>query len=383
MNISRREILKAATHLPLMLAPGFAAAAKVKPEVSPGYQSRRIAVEEAFATPELFKEWRKLLDMNLQDEPGFNSLYGFFLNNNATSDIRKKLLDIGNSRISEMDKWNIDMQILSITAPGTQLFNTSKANDFSRRINDQLSDVVEKYPNRFAGLAAISPLDVKQASIELERSINELGLKGVIINSHTKGEYLDDQKYWGLFETAQALDVPVYLHPRTPSQGMIDPYMKYGLLGAGWGFAAETSLHALRLILSGVFDEFPNLKIVLGHLGEGLPFWLPRIDSRFANKVWKNAGSQGKPRKRQKKPSDYFKDNFYIATSGMNWHPALKMVHTVLGADKMLFAVDYPYESSEVAVQQMDSFPISSLDKEKIYHSNAEKLFKIPNSFAS
>ena len=370
MSLSRRKLLNLGLQLPLSLMAG---AAYAKTEM---YSGKRIAVEEAFATQQLFSEWRKLLDLGVEDEPGFSQLYGFFLNNNATQDIRNKLLDVGSGRISEMDKWHIDMQILSITAPGVQLFKASKALDITKRINDQLASVVTKYPSKFRGLATIAPQDINGAKIEMNRAIKDLNLNGIIINSHTKNEYLDDPKYWGIFEVAQSLNTPIYLHPRTPSSGMIKPYEKYGILGAGWGFAAETSLHALRLILSGLFDEFPRLKIILGHLGEGLPLWLSRIDSRFANKVWK--GANGKTRSLSKKPSEYFKDNFLITTSGMNEHSSLKLGYDVMGPERMLFAVDYPYESTEKAVSLMDSFKMSDDDKKKVYYKNAEKAFNIP-----
>lgn len=337
---------------------------------------KRIAIEEAFATPELFEQWQLLLKDDSLNEPGFQALYGPFLRSPATRTMRQRLLDLGEGRIQDMQRANIDMQVLSITAPGIQVFSAAKATQLAAKTNDQLAQVVNKYPQRFAGLAALAPQDPKHAARELERGVKELGFKGAIINSHTQNKYLDNKIYRVIFETAQSLNVPIYLHPRTPAPGMIEPYMDYGLVGAGWGFAAETSLHAMRLILSGLFDELPRLNIILGHLGEGLPFWLSRIDSRFANKVWKDVNKGGK-RGLQKPPSQYIKENFYIATSGMHWHPALTFAHSVLGADRLLFAADYPYESADEAVKLMDSAPISVADKKKIYQTNAEKLLKL------
>ena len=209
-------------------------------------------------------------------------------------------------------------------------------------------------PIGFAGLATIAPQDPAGAARELRRAVTQLGMKGALINSHTKGEFLDEEKYRVILEQAQALDVPIYIHPRTPSPEMVAPFQKYfGLEAAAFGFPVDASLHALRLILSGVFDDFPRLKIVLGHMGEGLPFWLPRIDKKMAL-----FGSIHEPeRKLEKPPSHYFLDNFYITTSGMNYEEPLKLAHSVMGADRILFAVDYPFEDAEEPVQMMDSAP--------------------------
>lgn len=340
---------------------------------------RRIAVEEAFATVDLFEEWDQLLAKETHKEPGFQSLYGPFFKSPVTKGIRHKLLDVGKGRIQEMDRYDVDMQILSITAPGVQIFSDQKAVELACKINDQLAMLVADYPNRYAGLATIAPQVPEQAALELERAVQTLGMKGAIINSHTQGEYLDDPKYWSLFDAAQSLDVPIYLHPRTPSPSMLSPFLAYGLEGAGWGFAAETSLHAMRLILSGVFDRFPNLNVVLGHMGEGIPFWLSRIDSHFSKRTWTQGMDSDFTQVKQlkKQPSQYFKENFFITTSGMNWSPALMFAISVLGADRILFAIDYPYESISKAVEGFENTAISANDKKKIYHLNAIKLFNL------
>ena len=348
-----------------------------KPTPVATHKIKKIAIEEAFATPELLAEWQKILDAGAVGEPGFKSLYAPFLKSPATRDIREKLLDVGLGRIHEMDQHGIDIQVLSITAPGVQMFSPEKAVNITERVNDQLAEFVSAYPNRYIGLATIAPQVPEHAASELERAIKDLDMRGAIINSHTQGEYLDHPKFWSIFEAAQALDVPIYLHPRTPSPAMIAPFLSYGLEGAGWGFAAETSLHAIRLILSGVFDYFPKLKLILGHMGEGIPFWLPRMDSHFANKTWTDLDISGKVKKLQKAPSEYFMDNFVIATSGMNWSPAIMFAVSVLGAERILFAIDYPYESTAHAVEGLDNTPLSEADREKIYQLNAEKLFKL------
>lgn len=377
MDSQRRKILRSTLALSASSLFGHAALAEGLGTSLPHTSFRRIAIEEAFATPELFEQWRVVLADPAAHEPGFKALYGPFLDSTATRLMRDRLLDLGTLRLNDMKKAGVDFQVLSITAPGLQVFSANKATSLARRTNDRLAEVVQEHPLRFAGLAAIAPQAPEQAARELERAVTSLGFKGAIINSHTQGRYLDDKFYRAIFETAQALDVPIYLHPRTPSPGMISPYSSYGLEGAGWGFAAETSLHAMRLILGGLFDELPRLKIILGHLGEGLPFWLSRIDSRFANKTWTDLDHSGSLRRLKKAPSEYIKDNFYIATSGMHWHPVLMFAHTVIGPDRLLFAADYPYESAEEAVQQMDSAPMSDLDKKKIYQTNAESLLKL------
>ncbi|MDZ8104915.1 MAG: amidohydrolase family protein [Nostoc sp. DedQUE12a] len=338
---------------------------------------KKIAIEEAFATPELFDEWRKLLATDAEKEPGFQKLYKPFLSSSATKEIRDRLTDVGAGRISDMDRYGIDMQILSITSPGIQVFSANKAVDLAKKCNDRLAEFIHAYPQRYAGLAAIAPQAPDKAACELERAVKDLGMKGAIINSHTQGEYLDRSKYWVVFETAEALDVPIYLHPRTPSPEMIKPFLSYGLEGAGWGFAVETSTHAMRLILSGLFDRFPKLKFVLGHLGEGIPFWLARIDSRFANETWTKMDDSSRIKQRQKTPSEYFMDNFVVATSGVNWPPALMFALSVLGSERILFAIDYPYESTAKAVEGIDNTAMSDIDRKKIYHLNAENLFKL------
>lgn len=380
-NFNRRSVLKTIAGLSTypFLSPDFLNIFPKTNSIASTSQTtfKRIAVEEAFATPELFNEWRKLIADGSLQEPGFYKLYEPFLTSSGTQNIRNRLLDVGSGRIKDMDRYGIDLQILSITAPGIQVFNTDKAIALAKQSNEQLAEFISAYPHRYAGLAAIAPQSPNQAAKELERAVTKLGMKGAIINSHTQGEYLDRQKYWVIFEAAQALDVPIYLHPRTPSPEMIEPFLSYGLEGAGWGFAIETSTHAMRLILSGLFDQFPRLKLILGHMGEGIPFWLPRIDSHFVNKTWKQMISSDRAKPLQKKPSEYFKRNFFVATSGVNWGPALTFALSVLSSEHILFAIDYPYESTDKAVAEMNNVPISTLDKQKIYQLNAEKLFKL------
>lgn len=334
---------------------------------------RRIATEEAFVIQEIADEWDKILAAGAVGEPGFKKMGETILADSpGTRIIHKRLLDLGENRIREMDKDGIDMQVISITSPGVQVLEPEIGTELARQANDHLSDAIRKYPDRFAGLAAVAPQSPQEAARELERAVNTLELKGALINSHTYGEYLDDRKFWPILEAAASLSVPIYLHPRTPSPQMVEPYLDYGLYFAGWGFAVETSLHAMRLIMSGVFEEFPDLKIILGHMGEGIPFYLQRIDNRYLLQV-----KIGAVNKLKKLPSEYFLENFVITTSGVVSPPALRHALEVLGPDRIQFAADYPYESVSEGVQFMDSIPISDSDKHKIYHGNAEKLFNL------
>ena len=343
---------------------------------------KKIAIEEHFLTQGLIthlrsrKEWPKWEVVEGEKvervywAPSFSMPMGPVL--------KSGLLDLEEIRLRDMDEAGIDMQVLSLSAPGVESLPTSDGTSLAKTINDEVANIVKKYPKRFASFAAIAPQDPSAAANELERAVKELGFKGAVINSHIRGEYLDDQKFWVIFEKAEKLGVPIYLHPREPSPDMIKPYLTYpALASAMLGFGAEASLHAMRLICSGVFDKYPGLKIILGHLGEAIPYWLWRIDNFWITEKKGIADTDPTISKSQKKPSQYFKDNFCVTTSGMFWQPPLMCTYLALGADSILFAVDYPYELNREAVQFMDSLPICDGDKEKIYHGNAEKLLEL------
>lgn len=289
--------------------------------------------------------------------------------------IEDSLLDLAENRIKDMDKAGIDMQVLSLSTPGCEQFDPGNGLFFSRQTNEALSKAVNQYPGRFIGLAALAPQNPEAAARELERTVNELGLKGAKINSRVGNSYLDEKKYWSIFEVAEKLDVPIFLHPNSPSPDSIKPYLDYGfaLAGPTWGFGAEAALSIMRLIYSGVFDKFPRLKIILGHLGEGLVFWIYRIDFSF-KKPWMEAEIRPTIKKA---PSEYLRNNFYVNNSGVYSIPAFLSVLLELGSDHMMFAADYPYENSVEAAQFIENLPVCHADKEKILHTVAEKLFKI------
>jgi 2,3-dihydroxybenzoate decarboxylase len=337
----------------------------------------RIATEEAYAPPELFERYKRLLDDGSHNDPGFASFMGFYLNNSGPrlNQIRAQIQDLGERRIRDMDAAGIAKQILSLTSPGVQVFDAPTAVSLATLFNDQLAQAIREHPDRFAGLAAIAPQDPPAAAKELQRAVKSLRLKGAIVNSHTRGEYLDEPKFWEIFEAAESLGVPIYLHPNTPSPRMVGPFLDRGLDGAVFGFAVETSLHILRIVFSGVFDRFPKLRMVAGHLGEGLPYWFFRIDFMH-QRLTSNNRYENVP-KLQKKPSEYLKENFYVTTSGMAWQPPILYAQSVLGVDRVLYAMDYPYQFVPEEVKVTDDLPISDADKRKFYQTNAERVFAL------
>ena len=274
-----------------------------------------------------------------------------------------------------MDATGIAKQLVFLTAPGVQVFDSATAVSLSTDLNDQLLQKIREYPDRYAALAAIAPQNPSAAAAELQRSIKKLGFKGAVINSHTQGEYLDDPKCWEIFEAAEALGVPLYLHPNTPPPSMIGPFLPRGLDGAIYGFAVEAGLHLLRIVVAGVFDRFPRLKMVVGHLGEGLPFWLFRID--FMHRSMVASGRYDGAKALKRRPSDYLKENVWVTTSGMQWAPAILFSQQVLGIDRVLYAMDYPYQFVPEEVKVTDELPISEDDRKKLYQTNAEQVFRL------
>jgi 2,3-dihydroxybenzoate decarboxylase len=337
---------------------------------------QRIATEEAFATPELFHLYRRMLAAGTVQDPGFLSLWGFYLQSPSAraTQIIERLQDIGARRIADMDSTGVAMHVLSLTSPGVQVFDVATAVSFAKDCNDQLAAAIKKHPTRFAGLAAVAPQDPKEAARELERGVRELGLRGAILNSHTLGEYLDDPKFWDIFAAAEALDVPLYLHPNSPSAGLIQPLLQRGLDGAIYGFGVDTGMHLLSIITSGAFDRFPKLKIVVGHLGEALPFWLYRLD--YMHRATVNSKRYAFMKPLQRKVSDYLRENVYVTSSGMAWAPAIQFCQQVLGVDRVLYAMDYPYQFEAGEVVEMDAVG-TDLERRKFYELNARAVFDI------
>ncbi|SNS64671.1 2,3-dihydroxybenzoate decarboxylase [Noviherbaspirillum humi] len=337
---------------------------------------KRIATEEAFAPPDLFDMYRKLLDDGF-DDPGFRSLWGFHLSSAAprVQHIMKYNQDLGELRLRHMDEAGIDMQVLSLTSPGVQVFDAATAVSYAQYANDYLAEAVRRHPTRFAGLTAIAPQDPQAAAKEIERGATRLGMKGIIVNSHTKGEYLSDQKYWDIFAAAEAHDMPIYLHPSSPPAKMIEPFMEVGLDGAVYGFGVETGLSALRIMTSGALDRFPKVQIILGHMGEALPYWAYRLDYMHRVTVAANRYDNLKPTKR--KPSEYLKENFYVTNSGVAWEPAIKFAQDFMGVDRVMYAMDYPYQHVLEEVVTLDNMDMSADVKKRFFQTNAERVFKL------
>ena len=335
----------------------------------------RIATEEAFAPPELVSMWQQMLADGTVDDPGFVSLQGFFMRNNAPrpAAVLARLQDLGERRIADMDAAGIDRQVISLTCPGTQILDRDLAVAMATLANDQLAEACRRHPDRFSGLTAVAPQDPEGAAAEIARGVHDLGFKGVIINSHTQGEYLDDPKFWPILEAAEALDTPVYLHPNTPPKNMIGPLLEAGLDSAIYGFAVETGMHLLRIITAGVFDRFPRLRLVVGHLGEALPFWLYRLDFMHAAQV--AAGRYESMKPLQRRPSDYLRSNVWVTTSGMPWAPAIMFCREVLGPDRVMYAMDYPYQYVPGEVTMQDQLPIDAAAKQAFFQGIAEEVF--------
>lgn len=337
---------------------------------------KRIATEEAFATPEQLEIFRRVLERGDCD-PGFRGLMGFYMSSPSerAQHIMRCLVDLDDLRIAHMDACGIDMQVLALTSPGAQVMDTATAVDFVRGANDRLADAIRRHPTRFAGMIAVAPQDPAAAAREIERGVTKLGMHAVVINSHTQGQYLSDPKFWDIFAAAEAHDAPIYLHPNSLPAGMYQPFFEAGLDGAIYGFGVETGLHALRIITAGVFDRFPKLRMVLGHMGEALPFWAYRLDYMHRATVRSQRYDSMKPIQRQ--PSEYLREHFYITNSGVAWEPAIRFTQEFMGMDRVLYAMDYPYQHAVDEVIALDRLGLSAEDKKRFFQTNAETVFKI------
>lgn len=287
----------------------------------------------------------------------------------------QRLYDRGPLRLEQMDAAGIDYQILSLFDPGVQeLADTGAAVDLARRANDDLAETVRSVPKRFGGFATLATQDPAAAATEFERAVTELGLVGALINGHCQGRYLDDPAYEPLFACAESLHAPIYLHPTTPHPDVMAawfaPYVDDGMHLASWGFAAEAGTHVLRLIYSGLFDKFPGLQMIIGHLGEMLPFAAYRIDRYYGL-----GGSGASSRGLQRLPSEYLLTNFHVTTSGNFCPPAFACTLEVMGADRVMFSVDYPMDDNQTGAQFMASYPMDDDTRRKVSSENAIRLF--------
>ena len=286
--------------------------------------------------------------------------------------IVERLDDLGALRLKEMDENGIDIQVLSHANPSLQKLDAATAVPLARRVNDRLHEAVQRHPDRFAAFAALPTADPKAAADELERTVTRLGFKGAMIHGLTNGVFHDDKRFWPIYERAQALDVPLYMHPGIPQPAIIETYYKEyiqqypNILRAAWGFTVETATQAIRMILGGVFEAHPQLKIILGHLGEGLPFYLWRINMGLtrdgAGPTWFR---------------DTFSEHFWITTSGFFSDPALICCMMEMGIDRILFSIDYPFVDNQPGAKWLETLPLSGEDKEKLLNGNVKRLLKM------
>lgn len=313
----------------------------------------KIALEEHCMTPGLIEYWQP----TMTDVPA------------AVADkVLGRLTDYSGERIEIMDRAGITRSILAIAGPGVQAErDPSTAVKRARESNDQLAAQIAKTPKRLGAFAHLAVQDAKAAADELERCVKQLGFHGAMINGHTRGLYLDDASVYPLWERAEALGVPIYIHPTDPVVPAPVLDGTKGIRRATWEWGFETGSHALRLVFGGTFDRFPKAKLILGHLGETLPYLLWRFDSR--------AKLYGVQLKRQ--PSDYIKDNIWVTLSGMYSAEPLQCAIAALGRDRVMFSADYPFEDAEGAGRFMDSTPMAEDLRKAVAHDNAARLLGI------
>lgn len=287
--------------------------------------------------------------------------------------ILDKLYDLTEQRIKLMDDAGIRMQVLSHQSPSGQRLEPADAPGICRATNDFLFDLIKQHPDRFAGFATLpTTAGGDAAADELRRCVQELGMKGGMIHGPSRGVFVDDAMFRPIFAQAQSLGVPIYLHPAKPDAEVAKRYYAPydeshpAILQAAWGFGIETGTQGVRMILSGIFDELPDLQIILGHLGEAIPFWLDRADEGFA-----------RPNNRPSRFAEVFRSNFHVTTSGFFSDRALDCTIDAMGLDRVMFAVDYPYASDEKGVQWLRSHPMGHQDKQAIFACNAKRLLNL------
>jgi 2,3-dihydroxybenzoate decarboxylase len=319
---------------------------------------RRIALEEAF-----WPQGLRTRGASTDNVSGVRS--------DVAQRWKQRLGDFTEYRLPEMDRYGIDMQVLSLTSPGLQMQpDPAIAVDDARRANDMLAGTVAGHPARFAGLAALPLQDPAKAVGELDRAVTQLGLRGALVNDHTLGHYLDEPQFDIVWERLEALHVPLYIHPGAVPADRWHVFDGYpALSGPIFGWAAATGAHLLRLVYGRVFDRHPEATVILGHLGEFLPFQLARLDARHADLALDQPPAM--------KPSEYLLRNVMITTSGVCSAAALMGVIGAIGIDNVMFAVDYPYESTAEAVAFLDSAPLADQDRARVAHVNAERILRL------
>ncbi len=286
----------------------------------------------------------------------------------------EQLQDVGEGRLAAMDAAGIDVQVLSLNAPGIEQAEAGEQVAIARESNDFVADVVKKNPKRFAAFAALPVAVPDQAADELERRVRQQGFKGTLINGHSRGRYLDDKFFWPILERAEALNVPIYLHPTPPAKPVADvlyggfsPAVSAQFAASGWGWHIETGVHVIRMILGGVFDRYPKLQLVIGHLGEAVPFMLPRLNRNLPMNMTRL----------QRPLAAYLRQNVHYTFAAFNFPATFLDLLLEVGTERIMFSVDHPYGSMQEARAFLDQIPVTAADRERIAHGNAEKLFNI------
>jgi predicted TIM-barrel fold metal-dependent hydrolase len=285
--------------------------------------------------------------------------------------ICEQLQEVGDKRVAEMDAAGIDMQVLSLNSPGVEQGETAEQVSIAIESNDFLAEAVKQHPQRFAAFAALAIAAPDKAAEELERRVRQQGFKGTLINGHTRGRYLDDKFFSPILERAEALDVPIYLHPTVPPPAVVEasfggfsPPVTAMFASAAWGWHIETAVHLVRMILGGVFDRYPKLQVVIGHLGEGIPFMLPRLNKNLPREVTKLERPLGA----------YLRENVHYTFGGFNFPATFLNLLLEVGVGRIMFSIDYPYGSMAEARAFLQQLPVSEADRERIAHGNAEQL---------
>ncbi len=337
----------------------------------------RIATEEAFATREQVDVFLRMVRDGTADK-GMVSLWGFYAQSPSerATQIMDRLLDLGEQRLAHMDATGIDKAILALTSPGVQpLTDVEEAKGIAARANDYLAERCQAHPDRFIGMTAVAPQDPEWSAAEIRRGARELGFKGVQINSHTQGHYLDEPQFDPIFRALADVGQPLYIHPATLPDSMMGDMIGAGLDGAVFGFGVETSYHLLRLVTTGIFDRYPGLQIMAGHGLEALPYWLYRTDYMHKAGIRSKRYERLKPL--QHDLFHYMRSNFLGTTSGLCWEPAVKLMIDVMGEDRVMYAMDYPYQYEASEVLAMDNLAISREAKKKFFQTNAERWFNL------
>ena len=334
---------------------------------------RRIATEEAFSIPEIATELGRVVERggDSADLLLVKSIYDPATTDTQRGSLLPRLLDLDN-RIDEMDRFGVDVALMMLTAPGVQMFDPDTAVGLAALANDQLADACRRHPGRYAPMGSFAPQRPGDAADEMTRCVDALGFNGFVVNSHTDGEYLDDPKYAPILAAAESLGRPLYIHPRSPSDGMAAAMRDFGMDGASWGYGIEMGTHLVRLMLSGTFDRFPGLKVVVGHMGEAVHFWLWRID--YMNGLAQRAG---RAPKLELTPTEYFLRNVAITTSGVEDPLALRYSIDKIGVERVMWAIDYPYQPTEPAVRFIDEAPLTDDERQLVAGGNAARIFGI------